>query len=180
MSRIYDASVFDVANVDEAKRIILTPENSTTEERWQVETPYLAALITEHLPIDRGTLLLDYGCGIGRMSKALIERKRCKVVGADISASMRALAGAYVVNLHYLSGDWLRDTFRGIFPTDYPANCLSALDGLAFAPATEPIYQQLVDAGIIEWALSREMKGSHARENLIQRMCVVSLGQGVA
>ena len=38
MSRIYDASVFDVANVDEAKRIILTPENSTTEERWQVET----------------------------------------------------------------------------------------------------------------------------------------------
>lgn len=98
MSRIYDASVFDVANVDEAKRIILTPENSTTEERWQVETPYLAALIAEHLPIDRGTLLLDYGCGIGRMSKALIERKRCKVVGADISASMRALAVAYVAS----------------------------------------------------------------------------------
>jgi len=86
-----------------------------------------------------------------------------------------ALAGAYVVNLHYLSGDWLRDNFRGIFPTDYPANCLSALDGLAFAPATEPIYQQLVDAGVIEWALSREMKGSHARENLIQRMCVAYL-----
>ena len=86
-----------------------------------------------------------------------------------------ALAGAYVVNLHYLSGDWLRDNFRGIFPTDYPANCLSALDGLAFAPATEPIYQQLVDAGIIEWAMSREMKGSHARENLVQRMCVAYL-----
>jgi hypothetical protein len=103
------------------------------------------------------------------------------VVDAEIAScrnqnfEFSALAGAYVVNLHYLSGDWLRDNFRGIFPADYPANCLSALDGLAFAPTTEPIYQQLVDVGIIEWALSREMKGSHARENLIQRMCVAYL-----
>lgn len=83
-----------------------------------------------------------------------------------------ALAGAYIANLHYLSSDWLRENFRRIFPTDYPANCLSALDGLAFAPPTEPVYRQLVDAGIIEWALNHEMKGSHARENLIQRMCL--------
>ena len=98
MSRSYDASVFDVADVAAAKRIILTPENSTTEERWQVETPYLAELIAKHIPIDRETVLLDYGCGIGRMSKALIDRARCKVVGADISASMRALAVPYVAS----------------------------------------------------------------------------------
>jgi hypothetical protein len=78
-------------------------------------------------------------------------------------------------NLHYLSADWLRDNFRRIFPTNYPSNCLSALDGLAFAPATEPLYRQLVDAGIIEWALGREMKGSHARENLVQRMSLAYL-----
>ena len=96
MSRTYDASVFDVTDVAAAKRIILTPENSTTEERWAVETPYLAELISNHIPIDRDTVLLDYGCGIGRMSKALIERARCKVVGVDISASMRALAVPYV------------------------------------------------------------------------------------
>ena len=83
-----------------------------------------------------------------------------------------ALAGAYIENLHYLSVDWLRNKFRAIFPTEYPTNCLSALDGLAFAPATEPIYRHLVEAGIIEWALSRETKGSHARENLVQRMCL--------
>ena len=67
MSRSYDASVFDVADLDAAKRIILTPENSTTQERWAVETPYLVELIAAHLPIDRETVLLDYGCGIGRM-----------------------------------------------------------------------------------------------------------------
>ena len=49
-----------------------------------------------------------------------------------------ALAGAYITNLHYLGGDWLRNNFREIFPIDFPSNCLSALDGLAFAPATQP------------------------------------------
>jgi SAM-dependent methyltransferase len=98
MSRTYDASVFDVRDIEAAKRIILTPENSTTQERWAVETPYMAELIATHIPLDRETVLLDYGCGIGRMSKALIERARCKVVGADISASMRALAVPYVAS----------------------------------------------------------------------------------
>jgi SAM-dependent methyltransferase len=96
MSHIYDASVFDVADIDAAKRIILTPENSTTQERWAIETPYMTKLIAEHVAIDRETVLLDYGCGIGRMAKALIEHARCKVVGADFSQSMRALAVPYV------------------------------------------------------------------------------------
>jgi hypothetical protein len=114
-------------------------------------------------------------------SHVAIWRDMQPVFDAEIGAcrngnfEFSALSGAYIANLHYLSGDWLRDNFSGIFPTDYPANCLSALDGLAFAPATEPIYRQLVDAGIIEWALSREMKGSHARENLVQRMCLAYL-----
>ena len=92
MSRIYDASVFDVATIEAAKRIILTPENSTTQERWAAETPYLTDLITKHIVLDRDTTVLDYGCGVGRMAKALIDRARCKVVAADFSASMRALA----------------------------------------------------------------------------------------
>jgi hypothetical protein len=86
-----------------------------------------------------------------------------------------ALAGAYIANLHYLDIDWLHSNFRRIFPTDFPSNCLSALDGLAFAPATQPIYQELVETGVLEWALSQEMKGAHARENLVQRMCLAYL-----
>ena len=81
------------------------------------------------------------------------------------------LAGAYVANLHYLSSDWLHHNFKRIFPTEFLENCMSALDGLAYAPAQRPIYQELVDAQIIEWALNHEMKGIHARENLVQRIC---------
>ena len=85
------------------------------------------------------------------------------------------LAGAYVANLHYLSNDWLHNNFKRIFPTEFPENCMSALDGLAYAPAQRPIYQELVDAKIIEWALNHEMKGTHARENLVQRICLAYL-----
>jgi hypothetical protein len=86
-----------------------------------------------------------------------------------------ALAGAYIANLHYLDSDWLHSNFARIFPTDFPSNCLSALDGLAFAPATKPIYQELVETGVLKWALSQEMKGTHARENLVQRMALAYL-----
>jgi len=46
--------------------------------------------------LDANSRLLDFGCGIGRVAKALIERYRCSVVGIDISAQMRELAVGYV------------------------------------------------------------------------------------
>lgn len=93
----YDPAIFDVGNMDAARAIILTPEGVATEERWRVETPYLVDLIGHALPpIKPGDLVLDYGCGIGRLAKELIARYRCRVVGVDISRSMRALALDYV------------------------------------------------------------------------------------
>jgi cyclopropane fatty-acyl-phospholipid synthase-like methyltransferase len=54
-----------------------------------------------------GMLLLDYGCGIGRMAKALIEGFGCQVIGVDVSHSMRILAHAYVRS----------DRFTAVSPT---------------------------------------------------------------
>lgn len=92
----YSPACFNVSNMEQAKRIILTPEDSTTEERWQHEAPYLISLIEESIPLNADSVVLDYGCGIGRMAKALIDRFGCRVVGVDISRSMRALACEYV------------------------------------------------------------------------------------
>jgi hypothetical protein len=78
------------------------------------------------------------------------------------------LAGAYISHLHYISSDWFAENFRAIFPSEFPANCLSAIDGLAFAPPSAPVYAALADSGVLAWALRQEMKGEHARENLIQ------------
>ena len=93
----YRPEVFTVPDTDQAKAIILTPEGGlTTEQRWETETPYLCSTIGAALGLDSHSLLLDYGCGIGRVSKALIEQFGCEVIGVDISQSMRQLAPGYV------------------------------------------------------------------------------------
>lgn len=124
----YDASVFDVASLEQAKRIILTAENSTTDERWAKETPYMADLIGRHAALDSGSVLLDYGCGIGRLSKELMTRHGCAAVGIDISPSMRAFAGLYVQSSRFFA---------------CPAESLDILVGRGFA----------VDAAISIWVL---------------------------
>ena len=57
-SPIYDPSIFEQANIDGAKEIILTPENGIpTQTRWESETPWLFSLITKHLK--PGGLVVD-------------------------------------------------------------------------------------------------------------------------
>jgi cyclopropane fatty-acyl-phospholipid synthase-like methyltransferase len=97
MALTHNPSVFAVRDLEEAKRIILTPQaEQSTEERWARETPYLTDLIAEHLNPSPGQVLIDYGCGVGRLSGALIERHACRVLGVDISPEMRALAARHL------------------------------------------------------------------------------------
>jgi SAM-dependent methyltransferase len=99
----YNPEIFDVGNIDQARQIILTGEGSTTDERWVSETPWLADEISNSMPITPDSILIDYGCGIGRMSKELIDRYGCRVVGVDISDNMRALAIDYVRSDRFMS-----------------------------------------------------------------------------
>src|SRR4051812_34509998 len=93
----YHPQVFEVANLEQAKKIILTPGGTSTDERWERETPVLAEQLTRELKITPEHVVLDYGCGVGRMAKALIEKHPgCTVLGADISLSMIQLAPRYV------------------------------------------------------------------------------------
>jgi len=98
----YSPAVFHVDSIEAAKAVILTPEGGTTKERWEKETPYVVALIREQLEIGQGSVVLDYGCGIGRIARELILQTGCFVVGVDISPSMRALAAAYVASDRFL------------------------------------------------------------------------------
>ena len=96
---VYSTDIFDVPSIDAAKRLILSSGAGTTsEERWERETPYVVAEIGSTLAIDETACVIDYGCGIGRIAKGLIERYGCSVVGVDISSSMRKLALEYVTS----------------------------------------------------------------------------------
>lgn len=96
MQPSYDPSVFDVASLKQAKAIILTAEGLGTDARWERETPWLADLAVAKLGLSRDSRVLDYGCGVGRIARALIGRSDCVVFGMDLSARMRALAPDYV------------------------------------------------------------------------------------
>src|SRR5690349_11476506 len=99
----YDPRVFNVNDMAHAMSVIMTPEGSTTADRWEKETPYLADLIAEQFSITADMLLLDYGCGIGRMSHELIKRHGCRIIGVDISPSMRALSVVYTRTDRFMS-----------------------------------------------------------------------------
>ena len=102
----YNSDIFDVRSPSEAKNIILTPQDGLTpEQRWRTETPYLVELIHNHT--NKGSFVLDYGCGIGRLSKEMVNVGRY-VTGVDISWSMRALANDNVRSERFMdcSPEW--------------------------------------------------------------------------
>ncbi len=95
--------VFEVKSMQQAMNIILTPEaGTTTAERWEKETKYLVPDIGKRLKLSADTCILDYGCGIGRMAKGLIDAYGCRVIGVDFSDSMRLLAPDYVLSDRFI------------------------------------------------------------------------------
>ncbi|MDX2212377.1 MAG: methyltransferase domain-containing protein [Oculatellaceae cyanobacterium bins.114] len=101
---IYKPEVFYVDTLDAAKGIILTPEQgTTTEERWQIETPYLAEQLGLELQPKPNDLILDFGCGIGRLAKEMIARYDCLVLGVDMSQQMLQFAIDYVASPKFIT-----------------------------------------------------------------------------
>ena len=56
ISAMYRPGSFDVANLDEAMRIIPTADGASTQHRWATETPYFTDLITGTIPLTDGSL----------------------------------------------------------------------------------------------------------------------------
>lgn len=97
MDVTYNPGIFEPSDMAAARKIILTKEGElSTDARWERETPYTADLLGEALDLKTGQIVVDYGCGVGRLAKALIERFDCRVLGIDTSQSMRAMAPEYV------------------------------------------------------------------------------------
>ena len=92
----YQPSYYDVSTLEEAMGKILTPESGVSPlERWEKETPIIAEMLTNHFSLTANHKIIDYGCGVGRLAKELINRRNCSVIGVDISRSMRAFSHIY-------------------------------------------------------------------------------------
>lgn len=92
----YDPSIFFTpTSFEAALAIAITAEDTTTERRMKVETPYFVDLMDEHIKLPTFARVLDYGCGPGRISKEILTRHDVRVYGADISPRMLAFATAH-------------------------------------------------------------------------------------
>jgi ubiquinone/menaquinone biosynthesis C-methylase UbiE len=91
----YIKEVFDVETFEHAKHVVLTsdPDNPN---KFENETNFLTDTIAKQNIISSESIVLDFGCGMGRVSKKLIEKFDCNVVGVDISNSMLTFANIYV------------------------------------------------------------------------------------
>ena len=88
---------FETSDPERARELILTKNfTMSTDERWQQETPYLCERLGLELGLKESDTVLDFGCGVGRLAKAIIEKYKCTVIGVDTSASMREMATGYV------------------------------------------------------------------------------------
>ena len=152
----YRPEVFNPSSIDDARRIILTPEPGlSTDERWIRETPYLADRLVETMMPDESSLVLDFGCGVGRLAKAVIERSGCTVLGVDISARMRAYAHIYVGSERFV------------------ATSPAGLDGLlANGLAVDHAYAVWVLQHCLDPAL--ELRRIHAALTLGGTLCVIN------
>lgn len=95
---MYNKDFFKPKDVDDAKRIILTEEGCSTEWRWDVETRWSLQMLDTFWDLNEDSVVLDWGCGIGRMSKAMIDNFGCRVVGVDLQREMLEHAIKYVDN----------------------------------------------------------------------------------
>lgn len=93
---MYNPDFFQPTDIEDAKKIILTEEGCSSEWRWEVETKWNAKMLDTFFDINEDSVVLDWGCGIGRMSKVLIDTYGCRVIGVDLNNDMLSYAKEYV------------------------------------------------------------------------------------
>lgn len=105
----YVKEVFDVDTFEQAKHVVLTSDPNNPD-KFVNETNFLIQTIEEQNIINDASVVLDFGCGMGRVSKGLIDTFGCKVLGLDISPSMLMFAKLYTANIKKFEGTHKYDT----------------------------------------------------------------------
>lgn len=101
-------------------------------------------------------------------TREFMERELALCVGKNFEFS--TLCGAYLPNLGYIDASWLEDRIGRVFPKDHPGNFDCALAGLAYASTNRRTYRLLRDAGVMDAALPREVKGRDGRKKLMEML----------
>lgn len=124
----YIKEVFDVQTFEQAKHVVLTSDPEQPN-KFEKETQFTINTIAENIVLTESSIVLDFGCGMGRIAKELISKFNCKVIGVDISSSMLTFAKLYTANLN---------KFQGTHEYNTPETVDVALSVLALQHAEDP------------------------------------------
>lgn len=93
----YIKEVFEPTTIQHAMHICLTsdPENPN---KFLEETSFFVKAISEYDIINQNTKVLDFGCGMGRISRGFVEYFGCDVIGLDANENMLKFANIFVGN----------------------------------------------------------------------------------
>lgn len=110
----YNPNIFDPVSIEHAKQIILLDPD--VPNQWETETEWTMNLFREKQLFNEKSVVLDWGCGIGRLAKPIIEEYNCKVIGVDFQGNMLKYAKEYVnhPNFTAISNEEFHD-----LPDDY-------------------------------------------------------------
>lgn len=99
------------------------------------------------------------------------ELSKCKNDNFEFST----LVASYIANFIYMDKEWAEDNFRDIFNQGYLTNYECALGGLAYAQASEQLYDLLLKHNVVDFSLKKNLGGEIAKEKLIERMALAYL-----
>lgn len=100
---VYHPQVFDPNSLDEAKQLSAPMPDGVTEENYWEKLPYwLMANMGKISHMKKSQIILDYGCGIGRLAKQFCNEK-VYIIGVDPSSKMRKYTEEYVKNHVYFT-----------------------------------------------------------------------------
>jgi 2-polyprenyl-3-methyl-5-hydroxy-6-metoxy-1,4-benzoquinol methylase len=91
----YIRQVFDATDLEIGKQICLS-KDVRYPNKFEEETQFLIDFIKQNNLINSKTGVADFGCGMGRVAKELVENFNCAVMGFDTSMHMLRLAEQYV------------------------------------------------------------------------------------
>lgn len=89
---------FDHDDLQRAKHSVLWDGD------WEEQTQRTLEVMEKLDLLRDGLQIVDYGCGVGRMTAALVERYTLQMYAVDRSPTMRRHATAYIDQRHYSSG----------------------------------------------------------------------------
>ena len=94
------------------------------------------------------------------------ELTKCEHANYEFST----FCGLYLAQLLYMDQKWTKAQIQNIFPSKFPLNSICALEGLAYAAFTRPVYSLLAEPDILSRALRYDLRGRIGREKLLERI----------